>query len=454
MDFQAQIQDYVVVYREFITKFGDMILTWARPEGWPVGPTANWPLVQSEAAFSIAIAYLLFVIFGSAIMSRLNPIGGLYPLKFLYNISQVMLCSYMCIEAGVRAYSENYTLIPCNKFNHSNPPIAFILYIFYLSKILDFFDTFFIIAEKKWKQLSFLHVYHHTTIFLFYWLNVNVGYDGDVYLTIVLNGLIHTVMYTYYFVSLHTKDIWWKSALTMSQMIQFGFMNAQAAWLINTVNDNMIFLIVIASVYHSGYSDYYYASKLFAGCSEESVSGRRLFHDSIVLVVLIGSSIFLVDVSSIFCLPVAVVALVTDKIRVGKWELVMVEIYELVMSFRKHLVKIFDFVTGLMVDTFSGVSGKNKQENKTYGNGTGLRHQRVVGRLLYGWGSGSKDRSSWGEVNAPLPQGYMNNLAVRIRQCFECKWVLDIAFDFGFGLGWTRIRMALVWQDSGLERKL
>ena len=68
----------------------------------------------------------------------------------------------------------------------------------------------------------------------FYWLNLNVGYDGDVYVTIVLNGFIHTVMYTYYFVSLHTKDIWWKSALTMCQMVQFVVMNAQAMYLIST----------------------------------------------------------------------------------------------------------------------------------------------------------------------------------------------------------------------------
>jgi elongation of very long chain fatty acids protein 4 len=61
---------------------------------------------------------------------------------------------------------------------------------------------------------------------------VTVGYDGDVYLTIVLNGLIHTIMYTYYFVSLHTKDIWWKEALTMGQMIQFILMNLQAGYLL------------------------------------------------------------------------------------------------------------------------------------------------------------------------------------------------------------------------------
>ena len=61
---------------------------------------------------------------------------------------------------------------------------------------------------------------------------MNVGYDGDIYLTIILNGLIHTIMYTYYFVSMHTNEIWWKSALTMSQMVQFVLMNAQAGYLI------------------------------------------------------------------------------------------------------------------------------------------------------------------------------------------------------------------------------
>lgn len=158
----------------------------------------------------------------------------MYALKFVYNIVQVMLCSYMCIEAVMLAFRNNYTLLPCEPFDHENPKVANLLWLFYVSKILDFCDTFFIVMGRKWKQLSFLHVYHHISIFLFYWLNLNVGYDGDVYLTIVLNGFIHTVMYTYYFVSMHADKIWWKSALTLSQMIQFVTMNAQAIYLIGT----------------------------------------------------------------------------------------------------------------------------------------------------------------------------------------------------------------------------
>ena len=182
---------------QHIDQLGEAIILWARPKGtgWQASPLRNYPLADFRSAFYIAFGYLFFVLVASAIMSLAKgPIKNLYGLKFLYNIVQVMLCSYMCIEAGVQAWRHSYTILPCQRFIHATPAMGDILYIFYLSKILDFADTCFIIAEKRWKQLSFLHVYHHFSIFLFYWLNVTVGYDGDVYLTIVLNGLIHTIM--------------------------------------------------------------------------------------------------------------------------------------------------------------------------------------------------------------------------------------------------------------------
>lgn len=50
------------------------------------------------------------------------------------------------------------------------------LWVFYTSKILDFFDTIIMVARGTWRQFSFLHVYHHTSIFMIYWLNLNSGY--------------------------------------------------------------------------------------------------------------------------------------------------------------------------------------------------------------------------------------------------------------------------------------
>lgn len=65
-------------------------------------------------------------------------------------------------------------------------------------QVLDFLDTFFIIARGSWSQLSFLHVYHHASIFLTWWLVTVAAYDGDTYYPIIANSLIHAIMYFYY----------------------------------------------------------------------------------------------------------------------------------------------------------------------------------------------------------------------------------------------------------------
>jgi len=223
---------------EFI---GDSILKATDPDDQFGGFTKGWWLTDFPSAFTVALLYVLFVFVGSQVMKSLPAIDP-YPLKFTYNVSQIMLCAYMTIEALFLAYRNGYSITPCVGYNKDSPAIANLLWLFYISKVWDFWDTIFIVVGKKWKQLSFLHVYHHTTIFLFYWLNANVFYDGDVYLTIVLNGFIHTVMYTYYFLCMHTKDketgksipIWWKPYLTSMQLIQFVTMMSQGSYVIFT----------------------------------------------------------------------------------------------------------------------------------------------------------------------------------------------------------------------------
>lgn len=193
-----------------------------------------------RSAITVALLYVAFVLIGSTVMKSGVPAIDPYPIKFIYNVSQIFLCAYMTIEAGFLAYRSGYSWVPCNAFDKVDPPLANLLWLFYISKVWDFWDTIFIVLGKKWRQLSFLHVYHHFTIFLFYWLNANVMYDGDVYLTVLLNGFIHTVMYTYYFICMHTKDpktgkslpIWWKSSLTSFQLLQFTLMMSQATYLV------------------------------------------------------------------------------------------------------------------------------------------------------------------------------------------------------------------------------
>merc|ERR1712159_474168 len=218
---------------EFL-KMGKQLLDYFS-DGRTFEATKDWFGASLEFAAVLTAAYLAFVAVGSFIMSRKEePVAIPMTVGMVYNYLQVALCSYMFIESGLIAYREGYSMVPCNTFNAQKPAADNVVWIFYLSKALDFFDTVQIILGQKWRQLSFLHVYHHSSIFFIYWLNLRLNYDGDIYLTVVLNGAIHSIMYLYYFVSLHTSNIWWKPYVTKLQLVQFFCMLTQATMMLAT----------------------------------------------------------------------------------------------------------------------------------------------------------------------------------------------------------------------------
>lgn len=53
-----------------------------------------------------------------------------------------------------------------------------LLYIFHLSKILELIDTLFLVWKKKSNQLTFLHLYHHSTIIPATWIGVKFAPGG------------------------------------------------------------------------------------------------------------------------------------------------------------------------------------------------------------------------------------------------------------------------------------
>lgn len=50
---------------------------------------------------------------------------------------------------------------------------------FYFSKCIEFCDSFFFILRKKDIQLTFLHVYHHSTMFPLWWIGVKYVPSGS-----------------------------------------------------------------------------------------------------------------------------------------------------------------------------------------------------------------------------------------------------------------------------------
>ncbi|KAJ7561754.1 hypothetical protein O6H91_03G040100 [Diphasiastrum complanatum] len=114
--------------------------------------------------------------------------------------------------------------------------MAHFIYIFYMSKYLEFMDTIIMLLKRKVRQVTVLHVYHHCSIVLIWWLISHHAPGGDAYFSAAVNSGVHVVMYFYYMLSAILRDdaasrykyLFWGKYLTRFQMLQFGVNMAQA----------------------------------------------------------------------------------------------------------------------------------------------------------------------------------------------------------------------------------
>jgi fatty acid desaturase len=215
----------------------------------------NWPLQRLDHAVYVAAAYFTGVLACILLLKKKNRTTGggekkklsvaekikqegllIFVAMAIYNATQVALCGWM-VYASLSEHRRRGLKLVCNEHNLAEDGMAFVLHVFYISKVLDFADTIFMIVKGNWHQVSFLHVYHHTSVFLVYWLNAQTNYDADIYFTIVLNGSIHFIMYGYYLATSFnvTVPMFIKKSITNAQLIQFCLMELQGFFLLSGV---------------------------------------------------------------------------------------------------------------------------------------------------------------------------------------------------------------------------
>jgi len=183
---------------------------------------ADWPLMSSPLpTIGFAVGYLLAIYFGTKFMKNRDAYN-VKGLLIVYDITMVLLSGYMSVEIFRQAYTNNFRWV-CNFVDYSDKGLglAKVLWIFYASKALEFMDTIFFIVRKKNDQISFLHVYHHVSVILLWWIGVRFVPGGDSYFSAMQNSFVHVLMYAYYLLSALGIYAWWKPYLTQIQMIQF-----------------------------------------------------------------------------------------------------------------------------------------------------------------------------------------------------------------------------------------
>lgn len=174
-------------------------------------------IVDLKVSFAIAGSYVALALLGSKFMQSRQALE-LKSLKVVYNVTQVVVCTIVFANLLPFYVSAKHLyglrLVP-------NATVEWWVLVYYVCKLLDFGDTIFIVLGKKNRQLSLLHLWHHSSIVpLFAWiLSEDAGAGVNAALPL-LNSLVHIIMYFHYFItSIFTfKNMWWKPIVTSSQM--------------------------------------------------------------------------------------------------------------------------------------------------------------------------------------------------------------------------------------------
>ncbi|KAJ8315914.1 hypothetical protein KUTeg_006548, partial [Tegillarca granosa] len=103
--------------------------------------------------------------------------------------------------------------------------------MYYTTKIIELLDTVFMIIRHRSRQISFLHVYHHSTMLLLSDSAYNMYPWPGIAPYLALNSFVHVVLYLYYGLTalFPDKSFPWKKHLTQLQIIQFLILFCHAA---------------------------------------------------------------------------------------------------------------------------------------------------------------------------------------------------------------------------------
>jgi len=174
-------------------------------------------LVSPTVYLGVPTLWVLGVYFMINTMMKKPPMSVKMAMR-IYNVVQIVVCGYMVWGLFPCLGLPNF----CGINSEFDARGEWFVFVHYLSKYLDWFDTLWILLNKKRSQLSFLHIYHHATIVMVwgFLLDQNVGCGTTRYGAWV-NSLTHVIMYSHYLWTSFGLKNPFKKYITMWQITQF-----------------------------------------------------------------------------------------------------------------------------------------------------------------------------------------------------------------------------------------
>ena len=186
----------------------------------------GWPLMDNFSYTLYAcLAYILLIVFGPMIFGKLlkEPLN-VKPVMVVYNFLVIIVNLVLFVGFVYLVITRRYNFM-CNTVDYDDKLSWYLIYGYFLSKGIDFTDTIFMMLRKKFDQASFLHVYHHCSMFLIWYVGARFVGGGSSVTGPMINSFVHTVMYTHYLLTALGFKIppQWKKRITKMQITQLVF---------------------------------------------------------------------------------------------------------------------------------------------------------------------------------------------------------------------------------------
>ncbi|XP_013101751.1 elongation of very long chain fatty acids protein AAEL008004 [Stomoxys calcitrans] len=191
--------------------------------------TKSWFLSNAPGPlFTILGVYLYFCLYAGPRYMRDRKPFELKNTLLVYNAVQVALSWVLFYEGYKGGWGGHYNF-KCQPITYGTDAVSMrmarAVWLYYIAKITELLDTVFFVLRKKDRQISFLHLYHHTLMPVCAFIGVKYFAGGHGTLLGFINSFIHIIMYAYYLLSAMgpkvQKYLWWKKYITILQIVQF-----------------------------------------------------------------------------------------------------------------------------------------------------------------------------------------------------------------------------------------
>eukprot|EP00667_Euglena_gracilis_P010732 EG_transcript_10934 len=178
-----------------------LALRWHRLSGLP-NPFRQVSLV---VPVTFTAGYLAFVYYGSRYMRlRKEPIvTRVFEAMLVYNLYQTVLNACFLLALIQEARRQGLAL-----WGNPYPPaeeqyhLGFLLWLHYTNTYLGLLDTVFIVLRKKFRRISFLHVYERLLMVWWWFLVCRRGCGGDAYFPATVHATVLVATYGHYLLTL------------------------------------------------------------------------------------------------------------------------------------------------------------------------------------------------------------------------------------------------------------